>query len=84
LGLALLWAGPGVGLAQTFKVVQSQQQLYAAPNFGAKALGSVPESAEVKIIQQSGDWYQVEYQGQQGWLPQQAFPGAKNSTSPRS
>ncbi len=77
LGVALLWVAPGVGLAQTFKVVQSKQQLYAAPNFSANALGSVPEGAEVSIVQQSGDWYQVEYQGQQGWLPQQAFPGAK-------
>ena len=29
LGLTLLWATPGIGLAQTFKVVQSKQQLYA-------------------------------------------------------
>jgi hypothetical protein len=77
LGLALLWAGPGVGLAQTFKVVQSKQQLYASPNFSANALGSVPEGTEVQIVQQSGDWFQVEYQGQQGWLHQQAFPAAK-------
>jgi hypothetical protein len=77
LGLVLLWAAAGVGQAQTFKVVQSKQQLYAEPNFSANALGTVPESTEVQIIQQSGDWYQVEYQGQQGWLPQQAFPAAK-------
>ena len=35
------------------------------------------KATEVQIVQQSGEWYQVEYQGQQGWLPQQAFPGAK-------
>jgi len=77
LGLALLWAGPGIGLAQTFKVVQSKQQLYSAANFSASPLGTVPEGAEVIILQQSGEWYQIEYQGQQGWLPQQAFPAAK-------
>ena len=77
LGLTLLWAAPGIGLAQSFKVVQSKQQLYAGPNFSANSLGSIPEGTEVQIVQQSGEWYQVEYQGQQGWLPQQAFPGAK-------
>jgi Bacterial SH3 domain len=76
-GLIIFGATAAVGLAQTFKVVQSKQQLYAAPNFSANALGSVPEGTEVQIIQQSGEWYQVEYQGQQGWLSQQAFPGGK-------
>ena len=77
LGLTLVWAVPGVGLAQTFKEVQTKQQLYASPNFSANSLAAVPEGAEVQIVQQSGEWYQVEYQGQQGWLHQQAFPGAK-------
>jgi hypothetical protein len=76
-GLMLLWLTAGVGLAQTSKVVQSKQQLYAEPNFSANALGTVPEGAEVQIVQQSGDWYQVEYQGQKGWLSQQAFPSGK-------
>ncbi len=77
LGLVLLWAAPEVGLAQSSKVVQSKQQLYAAPNFSADPLGTVPEGSEVSVVQQSGDWYQVEYQGQKGWLHQQAFPAAK-------
>jgi Bacterial SH3 domain len=76
-GLMLLWLTAGVGLAQTYKVVQSKQQLYAEPNFSANALGSVPEGTEVQIVQQSGGWYQVEYQGQKGWLAQQAFPSGK-------
>jgi hypothetical protein len=76
-GLLLLWAASGSGLAQTFKVVQSKQQLYAEPNLSAQTLGTVPEGTEVQIVQQSGDWSQVEYQGRQGWLPQQAFPAAK-------
>jgi uncharacterized protein YgiM (DUF1202 family) len=77
VGLTLQWATPGISLAQTFKVVQSKQQFYADPNFSANSLGSIPGGTEVQIVQQSGEWYQVEYQGQQGWLPQQAFPGAK-------
>jgi hypothetical protein len=77
LGLAVLLAAPGAGLAQASKMVQSKQQLYATPNLSADRLGTVPEGSEVKIVQQSGDWYQVEYQGQQGWLPQQAFGAGK-------
>jgi hypothetical protein len=76
-GLAVCLTAPGNGLAQSFKTVQSKQQLYAEPNFSANALGSIPEGSEVQIVQQSGDWYQVEYQGQQGWLPPQAFPSGK-------
>lgn len=77
LVVMLLWAVAGVSLAQTFKVVQSKQQLYASPSFSADSLGSVPEGAEVRLVTQSGEWYQVEYQGQQGWLPPQAFPASK-------
>jgi hypothetical protein len=77
LGLAVLLAVPGAGLAQASKMVQSKQQLYTTPNLSADVLGTVPEGSEVKIVQQSGDWYQVEYQGQQGWLPQQAFGAGK-------
>jgi len=77
LGLALIWAFPTLGLAQTFRMVQSQQQLYAGPNFGAEIVGTVPGEVEVMVLQQSGDWYQVDYQGKKGWLPQQAFPVGK-------
>lgn len=76
-GLLLLLTAPGTGLAQTYKVMQSDQPLYAEPNFGANALGTIPAGAEVRVLKQSGDWQQVECQGQQGWLPQQAFPGDK-------
>jgi hypothetical protein len=76
-GLTVFLTAPGTGLAQSYKAVQSKQPLYAEPNFSANALGTIPEGAEVKILQQSGEWQQVEYQGQQGWLPQQAFPGGK-------
>jgi uncharacterized protein YgiM (DUF1202 family) len=77
LGLVLAWSVPEMGLTQISKMVQSQQQLYGEPNFSAQVLGSVPEGSEVQIIQQKGEWYQVSCQGQQGWVPQQAFPTAK-------
>jgi Bacterial SH3 domain len=76
-GLAILLTAPGTGLAQSFKTVQSKQQLYAEPNLSANAVGSIPDGSEVQILQQVGDWYQVEYQGLQGWLPPQAFPSGK-------
>ncbi len=75
--LLSLAAGPSVGTAQTFKTVTGKQQLYATPSFSGEVLGTVPEGSEVTIIQQSGAWSQVEYQGQQGWLPAQAFAGSK-------
>jgi hypothetical protein len=76
-GLSVLLTAPGTGLAQSSKVLQSPQPLYAEPNFSANALCTIPEGTEVKILRQSGDWQQVEYQGQQGWLAQQALAGGK-------
>lgn len=76
-GLIVLVTAPGTGMAQSSRAVQSTQQLYAEPNFSAGSLGSVPQGSEVQILQQSGDWFQVQYQGQQGWLPQTAFPAGK-------
>lgn len=76
-GLILGAVASSLSQAQTFKVVQANQQLFAGPSFTAQPLGTAPEGAEVKVIQQSGDWYQVEYQGKSGWLHQQAFGGAK-------
>ncbi len=77
LGVMLLGWAAGEGQAQTFRTVQSAQKLYGSPSFTAESLGSVPDGAEVQVIQQSGDWYQVTYEGQSGWLHQQAFPGTK-------
>lgn len=77
VGIILWGVASDLGQAQTFKVVQSKQQMYAGPSFSGQPSGVVPEGTEVQVIQQSGDWYQVDYQGQTGWLHQQAFGGAK-------
>ncbi len=77
LALIGLASGPAVGTAQIFKTVASKQQLYATPSYSGEVVGMVPEGSEVTIVQQSGDWSQVEYQGQKGWLPARAFAGGK-------
>lgn len=77
LGLAALLLTPGPGWAETLKVTQPNQQLYPDPNFGGTPIGPVPVGAEVSVVRQSGDWYQVEYQGKTGWLHRQAFPRAQ-------
>ncbi len=71
--LALLLL-PGIVMAETMKVTQPNQSLYPDPDFAGTPVASVPVGAEVTVLQQSGDWYQVEYQGQSGWLNRQAFP----------
>lgn len=79
--LGLVCLAMAVGLprseAQVFKTVQSQQQLYASPSYSAEVVGTVPAGAEVTILQESGEWSQVAYGQQQGWLPPLAFAGAK-------
>lgn len=77
LALIGLAAGPAAGTAQTFKTVAAKQQLFATPSYSGEVVGTVPEGGEVTVVQQSGDWSQVEYQGQKGWLPALAFAGGK-------
>jgi len=84
--LLCLWGGimmaPTPGPAQIFKTVAAPQQLYDTPSFSGTVVGTVPEGAEVTVITASGDWYQVEYQGRQGWLPFRAFPEKKKFSLP--
>ena len=82
LGLALLalWLAPGIALGETMKVTQPSQSLYPDPDFAGTPIAPVPAGAEVNVLQQKGDWYNVEYQGKSGWLNRQAFPApAKGS-----
>jgi uncharacterized protein YgiM (DUF1202 family) len=75
LGMILL--APTPSATQTFKTVAGVQQLYDSPSFSGTVVGTVPEGAEVTVLTTSGEWYQVEYQGKQGWLPPRAFPEQK-------
>jgi hypothetical protein len=77
LGLAALLLGPGMAWSETLKVSQPNQQLYPQPDFASTPIAPVPVGAEVNVVQQSGDWYKVDYQGQSGWLNRQAFPQAQ-------
>ncbi len=75
LALLALLLLPGIAMAQNMEVTQPNQSLYPDPDFAGAPVASVPVGALVTVLKQSGDWYQVEYQGQSGWLNRQAFPG---------
>lgn len=77
LGLALLLVGPGAAWGQNLVVSQPSQQLYPSPDFAGAPVAPVPEGAAVNVVSQSGDWYQVEYEGKTGWMHRQAFPQPK-------
>jgi uncharacterized protein YgiM (DUF1202 family) len=74
LALLALWMLPGIAMGQTMKVTQPNQSLYPDPDFAGTPIATVPAGAEVNVLQQKGDWYNVEYQGKSGWLNRQAFP----------
>jgi hypothetical protein len=77
LVLAALLLGPGAGWGATMTVSQQNQSLYPEPNFAAAPIIPVPVGAQVNVLQQTGEWYQVEYQGKTGWLHRLAFPQAQ-------
>jgi len=77
MGLAALLVGAGSGWGETLTVSQPNQSLYPAPDFASAPIAPVPVGSQVSVVSQSGDWYQVDFQGQQGWLHRQAFPQAK-------
>jgi hypothetical protein len=64
----MLLAWPGTGLGETATVALPDQLLYSSPDFASPQVGRVPQAAEVNIRQRRGDWCQVEYQGQMGWI----------------
>ena len=82
LGLALLtlWLAPGIALGETLKVTQPNQSLYPDPDFAGTPIATVPAGAEVNVLQQTGDWYKVEYQGKSGWINRQAFPAPQKGS----
>jgi len=77
LGLAALLCAPGLAGAETLKVTQANQSLHADPNFSGTPIAPVPTGAEVNVVTKAGDWYQVEYQGNKGWMHRQAFTQAQ-------
>ena len=77
LGLAALLCGPGPAGAAALKVTQANQSLLGEPNFSGTPIAPVPTGAEVNVVNISGDWYKVEYQGNTGWMHRAAFAQAQ-------
>ncbi|RJR47921.1 MAG: hypothetical protein C4567_00755 [Deltaproteobacteria bacterium] len=73
LALAALLLSPGILAAGAMKVTQANQSIHGEPNFSGTPIAPVPSGAEVNVVTISGDWYQVEYQGNKGWMHRQAF-----------
>ncbi len=82
LGVALLalLLAPGIAMGETQKVTQPNQSLYPDPDFAGTPIAPVPAGSEVNVLQQTGDWYKVEYQGKSGWLNRQAFPAPEKGS----
>lgn len=66
----LAWAGPG--WSRSLTVSQPNQQLYSQPSFTSAPVAPVPQGAQVNLVRQEGDWYNVAFQGKTGWLHQAA------------
>ena len=79
--LALLWTAPSWG--ETLKVTQENQSLYPAPDFAGTPIGALPLGAQVTVVQRSGDWIKVNYQGQVGWMHRRALGAAPRIDLPR-
>lgn len=73
LCLAVLLVSAGPGLSETLKVERPDMQLYESPDFASPSLGPVPVGEQVEVISRSGDWVQVNYEGETGWLHKLAF-----------
>jgi uncharacterized protein YgiM (DUF1202 family) len=77
LSLAALLCSPVLAGAETMKVTQGNQSLYAEPNYSGTPIAPVPAGAEVNVLSSSGDWYKVEYQGNNGWMHRGGFAQAQ-------
>jgi hypothetical protein len=79
LALALL---PALALAETIKVVKEKDNIRASAQFFAKPVAEVKKDDQLQKLTVQGDWYQVEFQGKQGWIHKSAItaPSVKFST----
>jgi hypothetical protein len=72
LGLALFLLTPGPTWGQVLQVTGDNQQLYSRPDLASTPVAPLPRGAQVKVREQSGDWYRVDHEGKQGWVHRMA------------
>jgi hypothetical protein len=52
----------------TLRVVGADANVHAAPGLGAQVIGSLNAGTEARVIDKSGDWYEIVMPDQRGWL----------------
>jgi Zn-dependent protease with chaperone function len=72
LAIFLLAAAPA--LAETLEVTRPNTHLFESPSFGSESLGEVPVGEKVEVKSRSGEWLEVDIDGETGWIHQTAFP----------
>ncbi len=56
------------GWTADLTVSMPNQQVYSQPSFTSPVVAPVPQGAQVTLVRQEGDWYQINFQGKVGWL----------------
>ncbi|MGQ9655909.1 MAG: SH3 domain-containing protein [Thermodesulfobacteriota bacterium] len=84
LGLAFLLGMPRSTHGQALRVSLDHQLLYSSPDFASPPVGRVPLGSLVNLVQQEGDWMQVEHQGTVGWIHRTSLsqPGTGGPRTP--
>ncbi|MDD3582031.1 MAG: SH3 domain-containing protein [Desulfobacca sp.] len=72
---------PAPASAQTLRVVKDQDCLRDQAQFFGQPVALVKQGDQLKQLGMKGDWYQVEFQGKQGWIHQSAVSTRKVSLS---
>jgi hypothetical protein len=72
LAIFLLAVAPA--LAETLEVTRPNTHLFESPSFNSESLGEVPVGEKVEVKSRSGEWVEVDIDGETGWIHQMAFP----------
>lgn len=53
---------------KTLYVQSTRAKLLESPNFKSRVVISADKGADVQVVQQKGNWFQVKFHGQVGWV----------------
>jgi len=59
---------PGSGTPGTVTLTSGVLNVRSAPNTGAPVIGSLPNGAQITVLEDRAGWYRINFQGRDGWV----------------
>lgn len=80
--IAIIAFAAASSAAQTLMVTIKQVSIRADKQFYAKAVAEAKYQDKLEVVKQQGDWYQVTFNGVQGWVHNSSVGAASKGSAP--